>query len=99
MAEAQTIWHGDFPPYTGWFGQNVGMGPDCDAIDSAFMASPEHRGNILDPHFTKVGVGTAFNGDTLYVTENFEGPAASAKPKPRPKPRPKPVAPKPKRCT
>jgi uncharacterized protein YkwD len=64
----------------GWqaVGENVGMGPGCRAISQAFLRSPEHRANILDPGYGSIGVGVAVgHGGTVYVTEDFLGPAGS----------------------
>ena len=59
-------------------GENVGIGPTCDAIAQAFMNSPEHRRNILDPAFTTVGVGVVdAAGGTVWVTEDFMGTGAA----------------------
>jgi len=38
-------------------GENVGVGPTCAKIAQAFMNSPEHRRNILDPSYASVGLG------------------------------------------
>jgi hypothetical protein len=61
---------------SGWHvvGENVGVGPASDwgAISRAFLASPEHRANILDPDFDYVGVGTATDRQgRLWVSEVF----------------------------
>jgi len=59
-------------------GENVGMGPTCDSIAQAFMNSPEHRKNILDPAFTTIGVGVVDSADgTVWVTEDFMGTGAA----------------------
>jgi hypothetical protein len=55
-------------------GENVGVGPTCDAIAQAFVNSPEHLKNILDPSFSTVGVGVVdAAGGVMYVTEDFMG--------------------------
>jgi hypothetical protein len=62
---------------SGWqkIGENVGVGPDENSIENAFMNSTHHRDNILDPDYTLVGVGTARGSDgRLYVTQDFEKP-------------------------
>jgi len=83
-------------------GENVGVGPTCDALAQAFMNSPEHRANILDPAFSTVGVGVVDTADgTIYVTEDFMGTGAApatvvTAPAPAPvvtAPAPKPPAP------
>jgi uncharacterized protein YkwD len=35
------------------------------------MNSPEHRGNILGPHFRLVGIGTAIDGGKMYISAVF----------------------------
>jgi uncharacterized protein YkwD len=41
-------------------GENVGVvyGGGANQLFQAYMHSPEHRANILDPHYTKVGIAT-----------------------------------------
>jgi uncharacterized protein YkwD len=53
-------------------GENVGCGAgNVDAVHQAFMDSPEHRRNILDPKFDSVGVAIATSDTTMFVTEVF----------------------------
>jgi Cysteine-rich secretory protein family len=53
-------------------GENVGCGDtDADALHEAFMNSPKHRENIMDPTFDSVGIGIVMAGDTMFVTEQF----------------------------
>jgi hypothetical protein len=62
-------------------GENVGTGPSVPSIHQAFMNSPEHRANILDPHFTQVGVGVTVDSQgELWVTEDFREPMQAAAP-------------------
>jgi hypothetical protein len=58
---------------SGWtsIGENVGSGPSCTSVHRAFMTSSSHRANILRGSFNELGVGVAYKGDTLYVTEIF----------------------------
>jgi hypothetical protein len=93
---------------SGWkrLGENVGRGPTLQEIQTAFMASPSHRENILDPQFTQIGVGVTFDGaDYLYVAVIFRlpsGTAAAAAPAPSPTTTPTTrasAAPKPKPTT
>jgi hypothetical protein len=46
---------------TDWtvLGENVGMAGDVPTVQTAFMHSPEHKANILDPRYTQMGVGSA----------------------------------------
>ena len=74
-------------------GENVGVGPDVADVQRAFMNSEPHRANILDAHFTDLGVGVAVapNG-RVYVAQVFgkireqhaqaPKPAQAAAPKP-----------------
>lgn len=64
----------------GWqtLGGNAGEGPTVDQVHQAFMASPTHRANILDPSFTDLGVGVVWTGSTLWVTEVFRQPTATS---------------------
>jgi uncharacterized protein YkwD len=59
-----------------WVGENLAVGY-WSASDAcrAWMASPEHRANILDRRFTMIGVGfaRAAGGRTYYV-EDFGSP-------------------------
>lgn len=69
----------------GWtrLGENVGMGYDVQGLFEAFVASPLHYRNMVDPQFDAVGVGVVHRGDgMIYVTVNFmttkASPAAAA---------------------
>jgi uncharacterized protein YkwD len=57
-------------------GENVGEGPSAARLHAAFMASPEHRANILRTSFTQIGVGYAVDHrGTLWVSEIFRQPS------------------------
>ncbi|MFQ5599183.1 MAG: CAP domain-containing protein [Candidatus Krumholzibacteriia bacterium] len=61
-------------------GENIAIGHDVHEAEEALMRSPGHRMNLLDPHFTHVGVGVVFDVDAqgkrrVYVTQNFMIPA------------------------
>jgi hypothetical protein len=75
-------------------GDNVGSGPSVDAVHQGFMGSQVHRDEILDPEYTQVGVGVAWAGNVLYVTEIFRLPR-SAQPQAAPAPAPASPAPSP----
>jgi len=58
----------------GWWmlGENVGYGPSVEAIQAAFMQSPGHRANILNPEFNWAGTGVAVAGNgTVYLVQVF----------------------------
>ena len=69
-----------------WVGENVGYGPSIASLQSAFMASPGHRANILDHQFTQVGVGAVTVNGTIWVSVVFRRPmhvtSTPSKPKP-----------------
>ncbi len=52
--------------------ENVGCGDaSADALHDAFMNSPSHRKNILDPSLDGVGVGVVMTGETMFVSVEF----------------------------
>jgi hypothetical protein len=69
-------------------GENVGHGTDVDSLFQAFVNSPEHYRNLVDPAFNYVGVGVVRAADgTMYTSHEFmrlAGTAAVAAPAPRP---------------
>jgi len=52
-------------------GENVGVGPSIPVLHRAFMDSPGHRANIVDPDWGWLGVGGVSGGDRLFVTQDF----------------------------
>lgn len=93
-----------------WAGENIGWNsgyPDSDSpvsVNNAFMASSEHRGNILNPVWTHGGVG-AYGQDNVTWQGKLRSPrmytqlfmqARSSPPAPRPTPKPAPPPPAPK---
>lgn len=52
-------------------GENVGMGPSVDSLHNAFVASPSHYANMVNPYYDAVGVGVVHSGGTIFVTFNF----------------------------
>lgn len=74
---------------SGWkrLGENVGRGPNLRDIQTAFMASPSHRENIVDPGFTQLGVGVTWDGkEYFYVAVIFRTPSSTASAPPPPTP-------------
>lgn len=56
--------------------ENVGYGPDVRTVHQAFMASPEHRDNILDPRFRRIGIGRERDPlGVLWLVQVFKDPA------------------------
>ena len=70
---------------SGWkrLGENVGRGPNLRDIQTAFMASPSHRENILDPDFTQLGVGVTWDGREYFYVARGLPPAVEHAPAPR----------------
>jgi hypothetical protein len=63
-------------------GENVGVSTDIDTLHQAFMDSPSHRANILDPQYTEIGVGAVRTSDgRLWVSEVFRLPMPPATPR------------------
>jgi uncharacterized protein YkwD len=62
---------------TGWYGENTGKiwNGNVDALHIEFMAEPwapiNHRTNIMDPNFRRVGIGAVQGRDALYMTMVF----------------------------
>jgi hypothetical protein len=84
-----------------WYklGENVGFGPTVDTVFRAFVNSPHHYANLIDPSFTHVGVGVVFRGTTMYTSHEFMqlrsgASSASATTAPRRKVTPPPSVPR-----
>lgn len=45
----------------------------CTWVVSGWMSSLGHRNNILEPKFTRTGIGVSLLGEYLYITQIFEG--------------------------
>jgi len=53
-------------------GENVAHGQEKPhAVMTAWMESPGHRANILNPEFATIGVGVEFGAGGPYWTQNF----------------------------
>jgi uncharacterized protein YkwD len=52
-------------------GENIAIGPHAQSIHTGWMHSPGHRANILDVHFTALGVGVIEDNGQLYAVEDF----------------------------
>jgi len=77
MAANLRIWHNPTLRYetVGWWrlGENVGWAAGTvEYLHQEFLASPEHRRNILDPRFTSIGVAETVSADgRIFVVEDF----------------------------
>ena len=55
-------------------GENLAINNSVDAAERAFMNSPGHRANILNPNYTEVGVGVSYDSrGSVYVVQEFIG--------------------------
>ncbi|MFW2382035.1 MAG: CAP domain-containing protein [Acidimicrobiales bacterium] len=54
-------------------GENVGVAPvtQLDELFEAFVASPTHLANLIDPSFDFIGIGVVHVGDELWMTQRF----------------------------
>ena len=96
MSDAGRIWHSALSDgiTVDWqkLGENVGMGGSVDGLHRAFVASPGHYANLVEPNFRYVGIGIAMKGNTIYVSEVFMN---LMEPKPTPVVLPAPIPPAP----
>jgi hypothetical protein len=100
MANAGEISHNpNFPNQVtaNWrkLGENVGRGGAVDVLFTAFVNSPHHYENLVDPAFNYVGVGVVIKSDgTIFTSHQFMqlGSAAAAAPAPKPAAAPKAAA-------
>ena len=72
LSHADNFWVG---APEGWVkvGENVGRGRTVESLTAAFMRSPLHRANIMDPDFTHIGVAVAVGpvDGKLYTVHRF----------------------------
>src|SRR4051812_14030548 len=85
-------------------GENVGEGGSVGAIQQAFINSPHHYENLVDPVYNYVGIGVVDSGGRIWVTVDFmqlnSAPATTAaaptprvsRPRPAVAPTPRPAA-------
>ena len=75
MAAAGKIWHSTLSEGVteDWrkLGENVGMGGSVDGLHTAFVNSPKHYENLVDPAFSHVGIGIVMSGNTIFISEVF----------------------------
>ena len=63
-------------------GENVGVGGDVDSLFQAFVNSPAHYRNLVDPAFNGIGVCVTWAADhsRMYTTHRFVANGTSAPP-------------------
>lgn len=96
MAGAGDIWHNPnlasdvSAGEDDWrkLGENVGVGPNVEVLHQAFVDSPGHYRNLVDPEFNYIGVGVVMGADgSMYTAHQFmtlAEAAAAAAPVPTP---------------
>jgi len=60
-------------------GENVALNQSALAAHVSLLESPAHRANVMDPEFTRIGIGVAFGDDghghrLVYLVENYMTP-------------------------
>lgn len=69
MARQRKMYHSQAPGV----GENVAYGQrDPAEVMHAWMNSPGHRKNILNPNYSEIGVGAVANGRSIYWTQMFK---------------------------
>ena len=56
-----------------WYGSRLGPPAIADVAMKWFMTDAPHYQNILNPHYTGVGVGIAYNGKQWLLVQDFGG--------------------------
>jgi uncharacterized protein YkwD len=56
-----------------WYGSINGPPAIAEIAMNWFMTDPPHYRNILNPNYTRVGVGIAFNGRQWLLVQSFAG--------------------------
>jgi len=71
LARARRLTHSMSRPCAYW-GENIGStATGLAAVELAFMRSQDHRTNILNPNFTRVGVGAKLRSGVWWVAVEF----------------------------
>jgi uncharacterized protein YkwD len=75
-------------------GENVGVGGDVASLMNAFVNSPAHYKNIVDPEYNYIGVGVSYDASgRMFTTHDFmrmDDASAPSIPDPAPAPEPAP---------
>jgi hypothetical protein len=51
--------------------ENVAQAPDVQSLHIAWMNSPPHRANILDPQVNSIGIAIERRGEQYFATQDF----------------------------
>jgi hypothetical protein len=58
--------------------ENVAAAPDVASLHIAWMNSPPHRANILDPEINAIGIAIERRGDQYFATQDFSASVVPA---------------------
>ena len=78
MAAQGRIFHNknlmnELPPILSKVGENVGFGSTMEDIENAFVNSPGHLSNLLDPQWDAMAVGVVVSADgRMFITQQFQ---------------------------
>jgi uncharacterized protein YkwD len=79
-------------------GENIGMGSNTDLVWGAFLSSPVHFGNIVNPSYTHIGLGVVVDANgNQWTTQRFlqlSGSLVASAPDPAPAAPPVTAAPR-----
>ena len=67
---------------TGWqkLGENVGVGGDETSLFNAFVASPGHYANLVDPQYNQVGIAVVYANGRMWTVHDFMAAPSAAAP-------------------
>jgi uncharacterized protein YkwD len=57
--------------------ENIAVAPNAETIHSAWMQSPHHRENILDPQLNVVGIAVVKGNEGLFAVQDFSQAVAN----------------------
>ncbi len=84
-------WFGQVGYSYTYAGENLAVGfIDSPEVFNAWMNSPEHKANMVNPHYTDVGTAvlSGFQGNSVVVVQLFGSPKNVIAPTPTPKSKP-----------
>jgi uncharacterized protein YkwD len=73
LGPAQMLAAGFHPVGENWYGSRFGPPSIADVAMKWFMTDAPHYQNILNPRYTGVGVGIAYNGQQWLLVQDFGG--------------------------
>ena len=75
LARQNTLKHSNLPSGITYqwrsLAENVGYGGSIEQVHEAYLDSPGHRANILDPRWNYMGTGVAWRGNRVFTVQVF----------------------------